>query len=117
VSETHTRESVRQAVLISVFRLAYVQRQALPKTLRQMMAQEGRVGAFAGLKPIYDEEELEYSRFVLAPHLDTADYSICIAAFYGDEAARSLGYQPLGLSKDAGFAVALADALAESASL
>jgi hypothetical protein len=32
---------------------------------------------------------------------------------YGDEAAISVGYPPLGLSPRAGFQVALADALAE----
>ena len=42
-------------------------------------------------------------------HLDSVHYPTCIAALLGDEAARTLGYQPLGLSPYAGIAVAIAD--------
>jgi hypothetical protein len=111
VSESVSRQSVRQLVLMSIFRVAYSQQNSTPKTLSQMMAQEGAAGVFAGLHPQYDDEELDYSRYVITPYLETTDYSAQIAALYGDEAARSLGYQPLGLSKDVGFAIALAAAM------
>jgi len=111
VSETPSHEFVRQLVLMSIFRLAYFQKHGTTKTLRQMMAQEGQAGVFAGLRPLYDEEELVYSRFVIAPHQDSTDYAVQIAMLYGDEAARSLGYEPMGLSKNAGFDLAIADAM------
>ena len=41
---------------------------------------------------------------------DSTSYPICFAAMYGDTAAKTLGYTPLGLSDWAGFAVAQADA-------
>jgi hypothetical protein len=58
-----------------------------------------------------DAEEIDYSRAVLQPYLDSTVYPICFAAMYGDTAARALGYTPLGLSDWAGFAVAHADAI------
>ncbi len=116
VSETPTAESVRRAVLGSMFRTFYRIGRGAPRTLRQMMTQEGVVGRFAGLTPTLDADDLDYSREVLAPYLDSDDWAVSIAALYGDEAARSLGYPPLGLSPKAGLEVALADALESSQS-
>jgi hypothetical protein len=110
VSETPTAQRIREAVLTSIFRLHHVHQQGTPKTLRQMMRQEGAAGFFAGLKPRYDEEELDYTRHVIEPILDTTDYGVQIAALYGNNAASSLGYAPLGLSDNAGLDLALADA-------
>jgi hypothetical protein len=112
VSETPTRETLRQKVRESVGRLAYLHKYGIAKTLRQMMEQEGAVAAFAGFKPRYDDEEQDYNRHVIEPLLDSADYPTQIAALYGDSAASSLGYAPLGLSENAGFDLALASALA-----
>lgn len=75
------------------------------------MAQEGYAMAMAGCsKPLLDDDELEYAREVIAPHLDTKDYPLIMTALFGDVAAASLGYTPLGLSERAGFALALRDA-------
>jgi hypothetical protein len=112
VSETPTPERLRQVVLDSIFRTVYRQQHGLAKTLRQMMAQEGSAQAFAGMRPTLDDEDIAYSRFVIEPLLDSSDYAVCFAAMYGDNGARTVGYPPLGLSDYAGFAVALADALA-----
>jgi hypothetical protein len=43
--------------------------------------------------------------------LESTHQPTVIACLYGDEAAKELGYPPLGLSKNAGFQLALADAL------
>lgn len=109
VSETPTAESVRRAVLASVFRSFYRFGQDAPRTLRQMLAQEGAVGRFAGLTPTLDADDLDYSREVLASYLDSDDWAVCMAALFGDQAAISLGYPPLGLSASAGLDVSLAD--------
>jgi hypothetical protein len=77
-----------------------------------MMEQAGAVAAIAVFKPRYDDEEQDYTRHVIEPLLDSADYPTQIAALYSDSAASSLGYAPLGLSENAGFDLALASALA-----
>ncbi len=110
VSEPATADGVRRAVLASVFRYLYRVGREAPRTLRQMMAQEGVVGQFAGWTPTLDADDLEYSREVLGPYLDSDDWTVCIAALFGDEAARSLGYPPLGVSANAALDLALLDA-------
>lgn len=60
-----------------------------------------------------DADELAYTRAVITPHLDTKDQPTLIAWLFGDEAAHTLGYTPLGLSERAGFALALHDARLE----
>jgi hypothetical protein len=78
---------------------------------RGMMAQEGYAMAMAGcLKPFLDDNEVEYTREMIAPHLDMKDYPLIMTSLFGDIAAASLGYTPLGLSERAGFALALRDA-------
>jgi hypothetical protein len=104
---------VRQAVLASIYRNAYFRQYGHATSLEQMLAQEGWAMRFAGMPmPALDPEELEYSREVIAPHRATTAYPTIVAALYGDEAAASVGYPPLGLSPRAGFAVALAQARA-----
>jgi hypothetical protein len=67
--------------------------------------------AMAGCsKPSLDEDDLEYTRAVIAPNLDTKDYPVVITSLFGDAAAASLGYAPPGLSERAGCALALRDA-------
>jgi hypothetical protein len=111
VSETPTPEKLMQAVQTTIYRLLYVQEHGRPTTLRQMLQQEGSIAASVGLTPQFDQEELDYSRYVLSPYLDSTEYPVQVAALYGNTAATSLGYQPLGLSDNAGFEVALANAL------
>lgn len=112
-SEAPSREQVRAAVLAEAYRAAHTLAHGEPKTLAQMMAQEGRAACFAGAAdPALDAEELEYSREVIAPHRDTSNFPIAFACLYGDEIAASVGYPPLGLPVRAGYALALADALA-----
>jgi hypothetical protein len=110
-SEAPNLEELRPVLLESACRAAYVVQHGDPKTLREMIQQEGAVAAFANRSLECDREELEYSRAVIAPHLQSTHQPTVIACLYGDEAAKELGYPPLGLSKNAGFQIALADAL------
>jgi hypothetical protein len=115
-SEIPNLEALKMVVLESASRAAFVVQHGDPKTLREMMVQEGQVAAFANRMLEFDSldfdlEELEYSRAVIAPHLESTHQPTVIACLYGDEAAKELGYPPLGLSKNAGFQIALADAL------
>jgi hypothetical protein len=115
VSETPSLEQVRQEVLGAVYRILYRRRLGPAKTLREMLRQEAWVARFAGL-PVPDAaEDVAAHRERIAPYLDTGAYPEAFACIYGDEAAVSVGYAPLGLPAWAGFTVARADAAAEPA--
>ena len=115
VSETYTAERVRMETLAAVYRYAHVQVRGLPATLRQMMQMDGRARAFGGAtQPELDADDLVYTRDVIAPFLDATELPITFTCLFGDEAARMCGYEPLGLSPYAGFALALNEALRET---
>jgi hypothetical protein len=111
-SETADIDTLRSTVLESARRAAYAVEHGDPKRLHQMIQQEGVAAKFASRALKFDVEELEYSRSVIQPYLDSTHQPTVIACLYGDDAAHELGYRPLGLSKNAGFQIALADALA-----
>jgi hypothetical protein len=103
--------SVRDAVNCAILRLAYLQRHGPARTLRQKLAQEGEVMARAGCtQPTLDPEDLEYTRAVIEPHLDSELERTAIECLFGDAAAKTLGFTPRGLSPWAGIALALEDA-------
>ncbi len=110
-SETPSEQATREETLTAVYRAAYIQQHGFAATLREIMAQEGYAMAMAGCsKPSLDGDDLEYTRAVIAPNLDTKDYPVVITSLFGDAAAASLGYAPPGLSERAGCALALRDA-------
>jgi hypothetical protein len=110
-SETPSEQATREETLTAVYRAAHIQQHGFAATMREIMAQEGYAMAMAGCSnPSLDEDDLEYTRAVIAPNLDTKDYPIVITSLFGDVAAAALGYAPLGLSERAGFALALSDA-------
>jgi len=112
-SEAATERAVREAVLTAVHRAAYRHRHGPARTLRQMLAQEGRVMALAGCGgPTLDAEDVAYTREVLTPYLDADDMRTGIECLFGDDAARTLGFTPRGLSPWAGLALALHEARA-----
>ena len=110
-TEAYAKREVRGAL----YRALHVHHVGAARTLAQMMQQEGRVLAYAGYMPELDTEELEYSRAVITPLLQRTEFSVCFAALYGDAAAKRVGYEALGLTAQAGFQVALCDALAQNA--
>jgi hypothetical protein len=110
-SEPASADNVRDAVLTSIYRVAYLQSHPAPATLGEMLEQEGYAMARAGcVTPVLDRDDLEYTRTVLAPHLDAHDRATVIPCLFGDDAAAALGYPPQGLSHRAGLALALNDA-------
>jgi hypothetical protein len=110
-SETPSAQAAREEALTAVYRAAFIQQHGFAITLREMMAQEGYAMAMAGCSnPSLNDDEVEYTRQVIAPHVDTKDYPLIMTSLFGDIAAVSLGYTPLGLSERAGFALALSDA-------
>ena len=115
-SEPASTGNVRDAILTAIYRAEYLQTHRMPDTLGGMLEQEGFAMARAGCTaPSLDEDDLAYSRTVIAPHLGATDRATIMACLFGDAAANALGYPPQGLSARAGFAVALADARTESA--
>ncbi|WP_165246234.1 hypothetical protein [Paludisphaera soli] len=113
-SEPASARAVREAVLTPIHRAAHVQRHGQAKTLREFLAQEGRALADAGCEaPTLDADDLEYTRSVLEPHLDESLTRTVMECLYGDEAGRTLGFTPRGLSPRAGLALALHQARRE----
>ena len=114
-SEPASAQNVRDAVLTSVYRADYLQTHAGPKTLGDMLDQEGYAMARAGCTtPQLDDDDLAYSRSVITPHLGATDRATVIACLFGDRAAAALGYPPHGLSDRAGLALALSEARTRS---
>jgi hypothetical protein len=110
-SELPSADGVREAVLTAIYRLAYVLVHGAARTLRDRMAQEGYALASASCAgPVLDDEDLAYSREVISGYLDTDDMRTTIQCLFGDVAGKTLGFPPLGLSFQAGLAVARADA-------
>lgn len=117
VSDGANVDVLRQSILVNIYRLAHLQRHGTAQTLGELMAQEGAAAAFAGILPHLDADDLAYSQEILHPLLGESAFPVLIAALYGDQAARTLGYEPLGLSDRAGLAVAVANALAKRGTL
>jgi hypothetical protein len=112
-SEPPAAATVRETILMSAHRLAYLHRHGPARNLRDMLAQEGHVMARAGCTaPVLDTDEIAYTREVLAPHLAATDKRACMELLFGDEGGRTLGFTPRGLSPWAGIALALHDARA-----
>jgi hypothetical protein len=112
-SEPATERAVREAVLTAVYRVGYTHRHGPAHTLRDMLTQEGQVMAQVGCTtPALDEDDIAYTREVLAPYLDATDMRTCVECLFGDAAGRTLGFTPRGLSPWAGVALALHDARA-----
>lgn len=112
-SEEPTLERARSESLGAIYRTLYERRFGAARTLGAMMRQEGRAARFAGEHVALDDAALAAARRVIEPNRDSTAYPVIVAALYGDEAATSLGYPPLGLPARAGYAVALAEAADE----
>ena len=109
-SETWDEARVREATLIEIYRTAHIVQHGDAKTLRELLAQEGEAMAHAGTTQWLDADDLDYTREVIAPHLNATDQPTLLTCLLGDEAANALGYSPMGLSKRAGLALALREA-------
>ena len=108
-----TEAYVKRETRAALYRALHYRYVGTPETLAEMMQQEGRALAYAGYTPELDAEELDYTREVVQPYLESEAFPACFAALYGDEAACNAGYEALGLESKAGFQVALAEALSD----
>ena len=101
-------EFIRQVVKMYIYRASYVLSYGNPTTLQDVLRQEGLAMQFADVEQWLESDDLEYSKEVIKPYLQSEHYPTQFACLFGDEAAKVVGYPALGLSKRAGFAVGLA---------
>jgi hypothetical protein len=106
-----TLEILRTNAKMAIGRFVWQVQHDTASTLHEMLAQEGYAQALAGYKVGLEREDLAYTQSVLEPFLEHTDKPTQLAALYGDDAAKRVGYPALGLSIDAGFELALATAL------
>jgi hypothetical protein len=106
-SEAWPAHAIHAVVLAAIFRSAFVEQRGFPKALHEIMTMEGLAALFADMPaPRLDPEDLAYTAEVLRAYRDARDYPTIFTCLFGDEAARSVGYPPLGLSPRAGLALA-----------
>jgi hypothetical protein len=98
-SEEPTAERVRQETAAAIYRTAWIGRWGLPRTLGEMLRQEGLAARFAGVEAEGVDAAVEA---VVRGHLESTDYPTMMACLYGDAAAEALGYGPVGASERAG---------------
>jgi hypothetical protein len=121
-SEVYTPERIRQETLVTLYRYAWFAVKDVPKTLKEIMHMNGFAGKFASSpSPVrtgegWGEGEMAYTHEVIQPHPASTDFALNFACLFGDAAARECGYEPMGLSAHAGFALALAEAMSSDMS-
>jgi hypothetical protein len=106
-ADSPSTERLKQTTLACIYRSVYALEHGNPRTLRDVLRQEGLAMKFAGVEQWLGLDDVAYSLEVIKPHLDSEHYPTQFACLFGDEAAKAVGYPPLGLSARAGLAVAL----------
>jgi hypothetical protein len=106
-----TLEILQSNAKMAIARFVWQAQHGKATILREMLAQEGYAQAFAGKNVSLPREDLAYTQAVLEPLLENTDKPTQLAALYGDDAAKRVGYPGLGLSDDAGLELALANSL------
>jgi len=105
-----TSAGLRVEALGTLYRTLFKARHGSPATLRGMLALAGLTARFADLTYPLDGADLDATRAIIMPHLDTISFPSQFACLYGDDAAASVGYPPLGVPPRGGFALAAAEA-------
>ena len=109
-SEPAIAQAAVLEALVSLHRAAWIVLHGYPRSLRDMLVQEGWAMSRAGCtEPALEDDDLAYTRDSIAQHLDATDRATLMACVFGDAAATALGYPPHGLSARAGLALALHD--------
>ena len=94
-SEPVSARAIRESILTAIHRLAIINDRGAPTCLRDILDQEGNVMAMAGCEsPILDDDDIAYTREVIAPHLNATDKRTCMECLFGDAAAQTLGFTP-----------------------
>lgn len=109
-SEAAEARVVRERVLAALYRALHQRRHGAPRTVGDLLVQEGRSRAFAGVSP--GPSPLAA---VVAPHLAKQDVGACVGVLFGDPAAKALGYPVLGIPADGGLSLAIRQAAAAAA--
>ncbi len=103
-SDAPNADTVYKETSRSIYRAAHVLEHGWPQTLADALRQEGAALHKAGIAlPPVDDIQAELIEICLE---DTA-YDTILSCLFGDAAGETLGYQPLGLEKDAGLRYAL----------
>lgn len=114
-SEPASLERALRAVAVAAFRLEHSLAIGPARTVAEILRQEGYALARSTVAtPNFDLEEIEYTRSVICAYGDRDDMATVVACLFGDSAARTLGFAPLGLSPKAGLALAHHDACAQA---
>ena len=109
-SEGVSAETAILETLTAAWRGYYIAHHGYAHSLLEMLRQEGFAMSKAGqTSPSLDPDDLAYTRVIIAPHLASEHYPTQFACLFGDHAAETLGYEPMGLSERAGLALALND--------
>lgn len=108
-SEPAASHHIERAVREGIGRAVHIARFGYATTLREMIAQERYAQSIADVSHDLDEDELAYNREVITPYLACDERPIQIACLYGDDAAAELGYEKMGLGRNAGFATPFDD--------
>jgi hypothetical protein len=98
-----TTQNLERLIRSAVFRAHLQMKHGYPMNLSQMMRQEGLAMRFAGESVDLEISEIERIGDIIEPLVQSEDFPTNFAALYGDDAAISVGYKPLGLSQRAGF--------------
>ncbi len=113
-SATPSGKTTREEVLTTIYRGTHIQMKGFAYTLGEILSQEGYAMAMADCtEPTLEVDDLAYTQEVITPFLESKDYPTIMTCLFGDAAAKSLGYEPMGLSRYAGLALALHIARAE----
>lgn len=106
--------AIEREAKTTVFRAARRATRGPARTVHALLEQEGVCMLAAGYDKItIDSDEIAYTRAVIDPYLDADLMATVVACLFGDDAARSLGFKPLGLSRNAGLELALHDSIAK----
>jgi hypothetical protein len=112
-SEAYAADDLVAEARAATYRYAHLARHGACVTLADVMRLDGAARAFAGAQPALPSAELDATAAALAPHRESTAYPVQVACLFGDAAAESVGYPPLGVGPYAGFELALAERLAE----
>lgn len=111
--EPASRDQIRTEVMSTIYRAAYRLHHSVSQDLRALLVQEGLATRFAGVTATLTDPALAPIWKHIRPYLEETHYPTVIACLYGDEAATTVGYPPLGFPAYAGFAIAPALVAAE----
>lgn len=106
--EETTPAMIRAEILVVLYRHCYQVRYGVPQTLREMLTQEGLASNFSGGAATTDEATVLTAHSRIMPLLDARAQPTTFACLYGDDAAVSVGYPPLGVPAWGGLTLAAA---------